>query len=614
MERYEAAHRLATVATKTMLRRKASSVPEARHVIAWGASPRLPKTKSFLHASVGREAADRGVGENSFDSAYLGFAPQASAQHRSAIKKSRNVENMTDSTNTNANRDLVLHFSATEWRQNIAGGASPRSFVESHSSPGGATALSSAARNAFVPPELAAFAFAALVLALLAFPCAVWAETDRPNVLILFADDLGYGDVSYNGGDIPTPHIDALVGDGVRLSSGYMTAPLCNPSRAGLLTGRYQQRWGQELNSQAGPPLGSAKKGSLPQAEQTIGSLMKQAGYATGAIGKWQMGVDDGYHPLDRGFDEFFGFAATTSFINPDWPDAHAAMGGGRGPGPRLLRGREPANLDRLLTEQLAGEGIDFIERHQEEPFFLYLSFYAPHVPLETTNKYYQRFPQFENETKRVYASMVSALDDAIGAVLKKLRETGLDEKTLVIFTSDNGAAQYIDTDGARNKPLIGHKRNLYEGGIRVPFAMRWKGHLPSGEVYHSPINALDILPTALGAAGASIPSKVDGVNLLPFLRGERQGDPHEYLYWRSGPNAAVRKGKWKLLIGDNLERLNDLETDPGESSDHSAAEPAIASELREAFQNWNAQLPKPRRANRKVTTEFNGDKIDWDI
>ncbi len=439
-------------------------------------------------------------------------------------------------------------------------------------------------------------------------------QTDRPNVLIIFADDLGYGDVSYNGGDIPTPHIDALVADGVRFSSGYMTAPLCNPSRAGLLTGRYQQRWGQELNTQPGPPSGSAKRGSLPPAEETIGSLMKKAGYITGAIGKWQLGTDDGYHPLDRGFDEFFGFAAVTSFINPDWPDAHEGFPAQRSPGPRLLRGREPAPLDRLLTEQLAGEGIDFIKRHKDEPFFLYLPFYAPHVPLETTDKYYQRFPQFESETKRVYAAMVSALDDAIGAVLETLRENGLDEKTLVIFTSDNGAAEYIDTDGARNKPLTGHKRNLYEGGIRVPFAMRWKGRLPSGTVYRSPVSSLDILPTALAASKASIPSNVDGVNLLPFLHGESQGDPHEYLFWRSGPNAAVRKGKWKLLLGGSIERLYDVEADPGESNDRASAEPGVARELREVFRKWNAQLPNPRKAIRKVTTEFNGDTVEWDI
>ena len=438
---------------------------------------------------------------------------------------------------------------------------------------------------------------------------------DRPNVLILFADDLGHGDVSYNGGDIPTPHIDALVADGVRLTSGYMTAPVCNPSRAGLLTGRYQQRWGQELNTQAKPPIGSAKKGWLPPVEQTMGSLMKNAGYATGAIGKWQLGADDGYHPLDRGFDEFFGFATVARFINPDWPGVHGVsptQQKRRLPG--LLRGRKPATLDMLLTEQLAREGIDFIERRKDEPFFLYLSFYAPHVPLETTDKYYQRFPQFENETKRVYAAMISALDDAIGAVLKKLRETGLDEKTLVIFTSDNGAAEYIDTDGARNKPLIGHKRNLYEGGIRVPFAMRWKGRLPAGSVYRSPVSSLDILPTALGAANASVSANVDGVNLLPFLRGERQGDPHEYLFWRSGPNGAVRKGKWKLFLSDSIERLYDVEIDPGESDDRASANQAVASKLREAFRKWNAQLPDPRRGARKVTTEYNGDKVKWDI
>ena len=479
---------------------------------------------------------------------------------------------------------------------------------------------SSAAILQDVSQGAARAALAALVLALLSSPYPVQGQTDRPNVLILFADDLGHGDVSYNGGDVPTPNIDALVADGVRLASGYMTAPVCNPSRAGLFTGRYQQRWGQELNTQAEPPSGSAYRSSLPPAERTIGSLMKKAGYATGAIGKWQLGVDDGYHPLDRGFDEFFGFARVTNFIKPDWPGVHEASptqqtSRGRGARlPGLLRGREPATLDVLLTEQLAREGIDFIERHKDEPFFLYVSFYAPHVPLETTDKYYQRFPQFENETKRVYAAMISALDDAIGAVLEKLRENGLDEKTLVIFTSDNGAAEYIDTDGARNKPLIGHKRNLYEGGIRVPFAMRWKGRLPSGVVYRSPVSSLDILPTALGASNASVPSNVDGVNLLPFLQGETQGDPHEYLFWRSGPNGAVRKGKWKLLLSHNIERLYDVQSDPGESNDRASADPAVASELREAFRKWNAQLPKPRKATRSVTTEYNGDKIEWGI
>ncbi len=310
----------------------------------------------------------------------------------------------------------------------------------------------------------------------------------------------------------------------------------------------------------------------------------------------------------------FFGFYTTTSFFYPDWPGTHEALPAARSPGPRLLRGREPATLDRLLTEQLAGEGIDFIERHKDEPFFLYLPFYAPHVPLETTDEYYQRFPHIESETKRVYAAMVSALDDAIGAVLEALRENGLDEKTLIIFTSDNGAAEYIDTDGARNKPLTGHKRNLYEGGIRVPFAMRWKGRLPSGAVYRSPISSLDILPTALAASKASIPSNVDGVNLLPFLQEERRDDPHEYLFWRSGPNAAVRKGNWKLFLGNGVERLYDVQADPGESDDRASANPEVASELREAFRNWNAQLPKPRTANRKVTTEFNGDTIEWDI
>jgi len=468
-------------------------------------------------------------------------------------------------------------------------------------------------------------AFAALVLVFLSSPCAVLGQTDRPNIIVLFADDLGYGDISYNGGDIPTPNIDALVAEGVRFSSGYMTAPLCNPARAGLITGRYQQRWGQELNTQKRPPEGAPGGAHLPRSQTTLATALKAQGYATGIVGKWQLGDAEGHHPLDRGFDSFFGFLRVADYVDTRWPDVHyieypspAGAVGGPKPGPKpLMSGREVVPLEEHMTEKLTREGVAFIKRHKAEPFFLYLSQYAPHTPIQTTKKYYDRFPQFENETKRIYAAMVSAVDDGVGTIMDTLKKEGLLENTLVFFTSDNGAAEYSDMDGKRNYPLTGHKRNLYEGGTRVPFAVHWPGVLPEGKTYEKLVSSLDIFPTALAAAGVAELEgyDLDGANLLPYLKGTKKSDPHEYLFWRSGPNAAARKGKWKLLMaGEELTRLYNVDKDPSETKDFSGQKPELVKEMKQAFRKWNSQLPEPRKANRKVTTEFNGDTIEWDI
>jgi len=263
---------------------------------------------------------------------------------------------------------------------------------------------------------------------------------------------------------------------------------------------------------------------------------MKQLGYATGAIGKWRMGMENGHHPLDRGFDFFLGMPSGSGFVDSAWPNVHIApgyRGAGNPAGGGLFRGREPVPFDEYLTDRLGREGVGFIERHKDEPFFLYLAFHAPHSPIETTDKYYQRFPQFKNETLRIYAAMISAVDDWVGAVLAKLRENGLEEKTLVIFASDNGVTKGSDVDGARNKPLIGHKRNLYEGGIRVPYMMQWKDRLDGGRKYERPVSSLDIFPTALAAAGVKDLSqyRLDGVNLLPYLEGKKHAAPRDYLF-----------------------------------------------------------------------------------
>lgn len=270
----------------------------------------------------------------------------------------------------------------------------------------------------------------------------------RPNILLIVADDLGYGDVGAHGcRDIPTPHLDSIAASGVRCTSGYVSAPQCGPTRAGLLTGRYQQRFGHEYNR--APPGGAMDLG-----ETTLADRLKAAGYATGLVGKWHLGLDEKHHPLQRGFDEFFGFLGGA---NPYLPRGPAGVV------PRILRGREPVAEKAYLTDAFAREAVAFIDRHRKEPFFLYLAFNAPHGPLQATEKYLKRFETIEDEKRRTYAAMVSAMDDAVGAVLAKLRETGLDERTLIVFISDNGGP--TDVNASSNAPFRGVKGEVREGG-----------------------------------------------------------------------------------------------------------------------------------------------------
>jgi arylsulfatase A-like enzyme len=402
----------------------------------------------------------------------------------------------------------------------------------------------------------------------------------HPNILILLADDMGYADAGFQGcKDIPTPHLDALARGGVRCTSGYVSGPYCSPTRAGLLTGRYQTRFGHEFN-----PGGGAQ--GLPVAQVTFAQRLRALGYATALIGKWHLGGTAEMHPTARGFQDYFGFLGGA---HPYFP----------GKGKDILRGTRPVEEKEYLTDALGREASAFIDQHAHEPFFLYLAFNAVHTPMQATDKYLDRFPNIKDKQRRTYAAMLSAMDDAIGKVLAKLRDKGLEEDTLIFFFSDNGGPTMIGTtiNGSINYPLRGSKRQLLEGGVRVPFVIQWKGRLPAGKDYDRPIIALDVLPTSLAAAGGEIrrDGKLDGVNLLPFLEGKDAGAPHEMLFWRFGEQRAARKGDWKMVRYDSTgTHLYNLRDDIGESKDLAAQQPEVLREMQAAWDAWNRDNVAP--------------------
>lgn len=417
-------------------------------------------------------------------------------------------------------------------------------------------------------------------------------EGRKPNVIVIVGDDMGYGDVGFHGcKDIPTPHLDALAKSGVRCTNGYVTGPYCSPTRAGLLTGRYQNRFGHEFN-----PTGPA---GLPLSQTTFADRLRRLGYVTGLVGKWHLGASDQQHPQARGFDEFFGFlgGAHSYFVNKK---------------DSILRGKTQTNDPLYLTDAFAREAVAFVDKNQAKPFFLYLAFNAVHTPMHADDARLKKFASIADPTRRTYAAMMSAMDDAIGRVLAKLRDAGLEENTLVFFISDNGGPTMpgTTTNGSNNGPLRGSKRTTLEGGIRVPFLVSWKGKLPAGKTYDQPVIQIDFLPTALAAAGAPLDPGFDGVDLLPFLDGRKSDAPHTALFWRFGQQMAVRSGQWSLVKYDAAveggakakkkaggtigPRLYDLSQDLGQTRDLSAQNPDRVRELQTLWDRWNEKNVAP--------------------
>lgn len=425
-----------------------------------------------------------------------------------------------------------------------------------------------------------------------------------PNVIIIFTDDHGYADLSSMGTekDVKTPHLDRLAAEGVRFTDGYITAPQCCPSRAGLLTGRDQNRFGLISNG----------NGPLPAGEITLANRFSKAGYVTGLVGKWHLDPNHSdtafltknnittktippalaapYQPQARGFQETFCGQLHSYSATYD-------LKGNRFPKPRNVR-TEGDRIDRQSDAALR-----FIDLHQDKPFFLYLAYFAPHVPLAWTKKYLDRFPGTMPERRRHALAMISAVDDGVGQIMKKLVEHGIDENTLIVFMGDNGAPlkltmtdDPIHLDGAywngsKNTPLNGEKGMLAEGGIRVPHLMRWKGTIPAGQINKTPVTSLDAAATAVTAAGIARPDNFDGADLLPML-AKGTPLPTRTLHWRFWNQAAAREGDWKLLkLGNSKTYLFNLAQDKEEKNNLLEKNPEIAQRLEKSLTTWATDL-----------------------
>jgi len=407
----------------------------------------------------------------------------------------------------------------------------------------------------------------------------------KPNIVVIYVDDVGYEDISIQGcKDFTTPNIDRLARESVRCTNGYVMAPACGPSRASFITGRYQGRFGYDDNR--------CITDGVPQNQIFLPEMLRSAGYATGHIGKWHLGNKEGQLPLDRGFAESYTYnnkgADADIRDRPDWYGQKAC---------------------------------DFIESHKDETFFLYLAVLEAHTSMAANEQRLERVKHIKDKWRRLYAAMVLGIDDTVGKVMGKLTNEGLDENTLVFFINDNGGSMahpmwiydgsimpepYVYDGGERlrfepkvrsNDPLRSGKGELYEGGIRVPYFVRWTGTLLAGELYDRPVTAMDVFPTTAAVAKASVPVsyKLDGTNLIPYLKGDNKQDPHEYVCWRketaNGWWKVIRKGDWKLSLWNRPPELYNLAEDIGESENMADKHPEIVNELTTLLEKWDQEV-----------------------
>jgi len=461
-----------------------------------------------------------------------------------------------------------------------------------------------------------------------------------PNVVLIVADDLGKHDISvYGPSPTPTPSLSALAAGGTTFSAGYVTAPVCSPSRAALMTGRYQQRYGFELlthdrypsnrlelwfarnvfsthgwtalDTLAVPRHLDMEHQGLPPSELTLAELLKKRGYATAAIGKWHLGFGEQALPRNRGFDHQYGFYdAFSLYADPDRADVMSVRGTyfadryqwwqGRNGGSAIRRDDVVVEEDGYLTDKIADEAIGWIEAHHDGPFFAYVPFSAPHAPMQAPRALVERFANVADPDKRIYYAMIAALDAAVGRILATLDELHLADDTIVVFLSDNGAASY--TGIIDNAPLKGGKLTNFEGGINVPFLLRWPRRVAAAATYREPVSTLDVFMTIARAASVELPTdrEYDGVDLVPYLGAITSGSPHDALFWRTGGHRAIRVGRYKLVSDTTTgsQRLYDLEADPYEKTCILAANAELAAGLERRLRTWEAGLVPPAWPN----------------
>lgn len=409
----------------------------------------------------------------------------------------------------------------------------------------------------------------------------------KPNFVIILADDLGYGDLGYTGStQIKTPNIDGLAESGVVFSQGYVSAPVCGPSRAGLMTGRNQVNFGFDNNPIVNLPQFDENFVGLPTSEKTMPDRLADLGYINGLVGKWHLGEADQFHPTKRGFHEFWGYLGGGHSYFPTKPNGKPFPN-------KIVSNYKKPQAITYITDDKGDECIDFIKRHKSDPFFLYASFNAPHAPMQATEDDLELYKHVKDKKRRTYCAMVHRLDVNVGRIIKELKKQKVYENTVLVFLSDNGGP--CSQNSSINAPLNGQKGILLEGGIRVPFIFSYPKKIKKG-VYDQPITSLDLTPTFVALAGGNIDlkDKMDGVDIYPFITNKIQENPHETLLWRFTISGGIRKGNWKLVrLPDRLPLLFNVDKDPSEQNNVADQNRDIVEAMLKELGDWDVSCPQ---------------------
>ena len=429
-----------------------------------------------------------------------------------------------------------------------------------------------------------------LKLVILLFFCTSNSFAQKPNIVLILADDLGYGDVGYTGStQIKTPHIDELAADGVIFTQGYASAPVCGPSRAGLMTGRNQVNFGFDNNPVRLLPQFNSEYFGLPITQKTVADRLSELGYVNGLIGKWHLGDEPHFRPTKRGFHEVWTYPYGGHHFFKSEPEGERYLS------PLESNYKTPDPIT-YLTDDTGNESVDFIRRHKDKPFFLYASFNAPHAPLQAIEEDLKLYAHIENERRRTYCAMVHRLDVNVGKIVAELKKHKLYDNTIIVFLSDNGGPVASKDPWTINAPYRGAKGILLEGGVRVPFSITWPKNIKAGSAYNEPVSALDLTPTFVESAGGKITAadKLDGVNLAPFISGEKTEAPHPNLKWRFTISASMLEGNWKLIrLPDRLPLLYNLSEDKSELNDVASKHPEMVIRMLKELGDWDVSCPQ---------------------